>query len=136
MENVLSFFKSEPFFKEYTFNNFKVKIRTLNREEFDDVMLRASISVDNLISKDAIIKRMILGYSLVAVNGVSVSEMPEIKDSIDSYKKRFNVQSAPLNLIVEEVLGKADTGYIDSLYDLYNTIRQENQERLESVKKA
>lgn len=136
MENVLSFFKSEPFTKEYTFNNFKVKLRTLTRAQFDDVMLRASISVDNIISKDAIVKRMILGYALVSINGVSVLEIPEIKEGIEDYKKRFNTQLVPTNLVIEDVLGKADAAYTDSLYDLYNLLKAENQERLEEIKKA
>ena len=136
MDKVLSFFKSEPFSKEYTFNNFKVKLRTLTRAEFDDVMLRASISVDNIISKDAIVKRMVLGYSLVSVNGVSVLEIPEIKEGVEDYKKRFNTQAVPTNLVIEDVLGKADAAYTDSLYDLYSLLKAENQERLEEIKKA
>lgn len=136
MEKIVSFFKSEPYSKEFTFGEFKVKLRTLSRAEFDDVMARADISVDNLISKDAIIKRSVLGYALISVNGSPITELPEIKLAITDYMKKYNQPSAPTHLLVEDALGNMDAGLVDVLYDFYKNLQEENQKRLDEIKKA
>lgn len=136
MEKIVSFFKSEPYSKEFTLGDFKVKLKTLSRIEFDDVMARAGISLDNIVSKEAIVKRPILGYAIISINGSPVSEVPEIKLAIEDYKKRYNQPSAPLNLMVEDALGNMDAGLVDILYDFYKTLQEENQKRLDEIKKA
>ena len=73
MDSLVSLFKAEPFKKEYEINGVKVTLRMLSRKEYDDVMSRANISADDIVSKEALIRRPVLGYSLQEINGVSGS---------------------------------------------------------------
>jgi hypothetical protein len=129
MDSLLSLFKAEPFKKEYEINGVKVTLRMLSRKEYDDIMSRASISADDLVSKEALLRRPILGYSLQDINGVSVKDIPEVKAVLD---KNPNL---PLNLAVEQVLGDFDAFLIDGLYALYNTLIEDDEKNREELKK-
>lgn len=129
MDSLLSLFKAEPFKKEYEINGVKVTLRMLSRKEYDDVMSRAKISADDILSKELLIRRPILGYSLQEINGVNVRDIKEVKDVLEK------TPSLPLNLAVEQVLGTFDAFLIDGLYDLYNTLMDDDEKNREELKK-
>ena len=129
MESLISLFKAEPFQKEYDLNGVKVTLQMLNRKEYDDVMSRANISAEDIVSKEALIRRPVLGYSLKAVNGVNVKDIIEVKKLLD---KSPNL---PLNLAVEQVLGEFDAFYVDGLYSLYNQLIEDDAKNREELKK-
>ena len=52
MESLIALFKAEPFKKTYDIGGVKVTLRMLTREQYDDVMSRANISTEDLISKE------------------------------------------------------------------------------------
>lgn len=129
MESLISLFKAEPFKKEYDLNGVKVTLQMLNRKEYDDVMSRANISAEDIVSKEALIRRPVLGYSLKAVNGVNVKDIIEVKKLLD---KSPNL---PLNIAVEQVLGEFDAFYVDGLYSLYNQLIEDDAKNREELKK-
>lgn len=129
MDSLLKLFKAEPFTKEYEINGVKVTLRMLSRKEYDDIMSRASISADDLVSKEALIRRPILGYALQEINGSNVKDIQEVKDVL---AKNPNM---PLNLAVEQVLGDFDAFLIDGLYALYNTLIEDDEKNKEALKK-
>lgn len=129
MESLISLFKAEPFKKEYDLNGVKVTLQMLSRKEYDDVMSRANISAEDIVSKEALIRRPILGYSLKAVNGVNVKDITEVKTLLE---KSPNI---PLNLAVEQVLGEFDAFYVDGLYALYNQLVDDDAKNREELKK-
>ena len=129
MDSLVSLFKAEPFKKEYEINGVKVTLRMLSRKEYDDVMSRAKISADDILSKELLIRRPILGYSLQEINGVNVRDIKEVKDVLEK------TPSLPLNLAVEQVLGTFDAFLIDGLYDLYNTLMDDDEKNREELKK-
>ena len=129
MESLISLFKAEPFQKEYDLNGVKVTLQMLNRKEYDDVMSRANISAEDIVSKEALIRRPVLGYSLKAVNGVNVKDIIEVKKLLD---KSPNL---PLNIAVEQVLGEFDAFYVDGLYSLYNQLIEDDAKNREELKK-
>lgn len=129
MDSLLSLFKAEPFKKEYEINGVKVTLRMLSRKEYDDVMSRAKISADDILSKELLIRRPILGYSLQEINGVNVRDIKEVKAVLEK------TPSLPLNLAVEQVLGTFDAFLIDGLYDLYNTLMDDDEKNREELKK-
>ena len=129
MDSLLSLFKAEPFKKEYEINGVKVTLRMLSRKEYDDVMSRAKISADDILSKELLIRRPILGYSLQEINGVNVRDIKEVKAVLEK------APSLPLNLAVEQVLGTFDAFLIDGLYDLYNTLMDDDEKNRAELKK-
>ena len=129
MDSLLSLFKAEPFKKEYEINGVKVTLRMLSRKEYDDVMSRANISADDIVSKEALIRRPVLGYSLQAINGVSVKDLKEVKSVLEKN------QNIPINIVVEQVLGDFDAFFIDSLYGLYNTLVEDDEKNRAELKK-
>ena len=129
MDSLLSLFKAEPFKKEYEINGVKVTLRMLSRKEYDDVMSRDKISADDILSKELLIRRPILGYSLQEINGVNVRDIKEVKAVLEK------TPSLPLNLAVEQVLGTFDAFLIDGLYDLYNTLMDDDEKNREELKK-
>lgn len=131
MESLIALFKAEPFKKTYDIGGVKVTLRMLTREQYDDVMSRANISTEDLISKEALIRRPILGYSLQDINGVKLSDIKEVKDIIDETKGAL-----PVNLAVERALGKFDASFIDTLFGFYNTLVEDDTKNKEELKKA
>lgn len=129
MDSLVKLFKAEPFKKEYELNGVKVTLRMLNRKEYDDIMSRASISADDLVSKEALIRRPILGYSLQEINGVNIKDIDEVKNILAKNP------TLPLNLAVEQVLGDFDAFLIDGLYALYNTLLDDDEKNREELKK-
>lgn len=129
MDSLVKLFKAEPFKKEYEINGVKVTLRMLSRKEYDDIMSRASISADDLVSKEALIRRPILGYALQAINGVNIQDIQEVKDVLTK------TPNLPLNLAVEQVLGDFDAFLIDGLYNLYNTLLEDDEKNREELKK-
>ena len=129
MDSLVSLFKAEPFKKEYEINGVKVTLRMLSRKEYDDVMSRANISADDIVSKEALIRRPVLGYSLQAINGVSVKDLKEVKSVLEKN------QNIPINIVVEQVLGDFDAFFIDSLYGLYNTLVEDDEKNRAELKK-
>lgn len=129
MDSLVKLFKAEPFKKEYEINGVKVTLRMLSRKEYDDIMSRASISADDLVSKEALIRRPILGYALQAINGVNIQDIQEVKDVL------AKTPNLPLNLAVEQVLGDFDAFLIDGLYNLYNTLLEDDEKNREELKK-
>ena len=129
MDSLVSLFKAEPFKKEYEINGVKVTLRMLSRKEYDDVMGRANISADDIVSKEALIRRPVLGYSLQEINGVSVKDLKEVKSVLEKN------QNIPINIVVEQVLGDFDAFFIDSLYGLYNTLVEDDEKNRAELKK-
>lgn len=129
MDSLVSLFKAEPFKKEYEINGVKVTLRMLSRKEYDDVMSRAKISADDIVSKEALIRRPVLGYSLQEINGVSVKDLKEVKSVLEKN------QNIPINIVVEQVLGDFDAFFIDSLYGLYNTLVEDDEKNRAELKK-
>ena len=129
MDSLVSLFKAEPFKKEYEINGVKVTLRMLSRKEYDDVMSRANISADDIVSKEALIRRPVLGYSLQAINGVSVKDLKDVKSVLEKN------QNIPINIVVEQVLGDFDAFFIDSLYGLYNTLVEDDEKNRAELKK-
>ncbi len=129
MDSLVSLFKAEPFKKEYEINGVKVTLRMLSRKEYDDVMSRANISADDIVSKEALIRRPVLGYSLQEINGVSVKDLKEVKSVLEKN------QNIPINIVVEQVLGDFDAFFIDSLYGLYNTLVEDDEKNRAELKK-
>lgn len=134
MESILSLFKAEPYSKEFEINGVKAKLRVLTSKEFDEIMARANISLSDLVSKRAMIRRPILSYSLVSLNGAKVEDFKDYKEIEQSYKDKKEEYTR--NMILEELLGKFDSLLVDSLYSLYETLEQEKAKELEEVKKA
>lgn len=129
MDSLLSLFKAEPFKKEYEINGVKVTLRMLSRKEYDDVMSRANISADDIVSKEALIRRPVLGYALQEINGVNVKDLKEVKSVLEKN------QNLPINIVVEQVLGDFDAFLIDSLYGLYNTLVEDDEKNRAELKK-
>lgn len=129
MDSLVSLFKAEPFKKEYEINGVKVTLRMLSRKEYDDVMSRANISADDIVSKEALIRRPVLGYSLQEINGVSVKDLKDVKSVLEKN------QNIPINIVVEQVLGDFDAFFIDSLYGLYNTLVEDDEKNRAELKK-
>lgn len=129
MDSLLSLFKAEPFKKEYEINGVKVTLRMLSRKEYDDVMSRANISADDIVSKEALIRRPVLGYALQEINGVNVKDLKEVKSVLEKN------QNIPINVVVEQVLGDFDAFFIDSLYGLYNTLIEDDEKNRAELKK-
>ena len=129
MESLISLFKAEPFKKEYDLNGAKITLQMLSRKEYDDVMSRANISADDIVSKEALLRRPVLGYALKAVNGVNVKDIKEVKDAIE---KTPNI---PVNLAVEKVLGDFDAFFVDGMYALYNQLVEDDAKNREELKK-
>lgn len=134
MDSLLALFKAEPFSKEFEINGVKLHLRVLTSKEYDEIMSRAKISLNDLVSKRAMIKRPILGYSIVSLNGVRVEDFKEIKESLKIHKDKK--EDLPINLIVEEFLGELDTLTIDAFYSLYEELEEEKSKSLEEIKKA
>jgi hypothetical protein len=129
MDSLLSLFKAEPFKKEYEINGVKVTLRMLSRKEYDDVMSRANISADDIVSKEALIRRPVLGYALQEINGVNVKDLKEVKSVLEKN------QNIPINIVVEQVLGDFDAFFIDALYGLYNTLVEDDEKNRAELKK-
>lgn len=129
MDSLLSLFKAEPFKKEYEINGVKVTLRMLSRKEYDDVMSRANISAEDIVSKEALIRRPVLGYALQEINGVNVKDLKEVKSVLEKN------QNIPINVVVEQVLGDFDAFFIDSLYGLYNTLIEDDEKNRAELKK-
>ena len=129
MESLISLFKAEPFKKEYDLNGAKITLQMLSRKEYDDVMSRANISADDIVSKEALLRRPVFGYALKSVNGVNVKDIKEVKDAIE---KTPNI---PVNLAVEKVLGDFDAFFVDGMYALYNQLVEDDAKNREELKK-
>lgn len=129
MDSLISLFKAEPFRKEYEINGVRITLRMLSRKEYDDVMSRANISADDIVSKEALIRRPVLGYALQEINGVNIKDLKEVKDVLS---KNPNI---PVNLAVEQVLGDFDAFFIDTMYGLYNTLVEDDEKNKTELKK-
>ena len=129
MDSLISLFKAEPFRKEYEINGVRITLRMLSRKEYDDVMSRANISADDIVSKEALIRRPVLGYALQEINGVNIKDLKEVKDVLS---KNPNI---PVNLAVEQVLGDFDAFFIDTMYGLYNTLVEDDEKNKIALKK-
>lgn len=129
MESLISLFKAEPFKKEYDLNGAKITLQMLSRKEYDDVMSRANISADDIVSKEALLRRPVLGYALKSVNGVNVKDIKEVKDALE---KNPNIS---VNLAVEKVLGDFDAFFVDGMYALYNQLVEDDAKNREELKK-
>lgn len=129
MDSLISLFKAEPFRKEYEINGVRITLRMLSRKEYDDVMSRANISADDIVSKEALIRRPVLGYALQEINGVNIKDLKEVKDVLS---KNPNI---PVNLAVEQVLGDFDAFFIDTMYGLYNTLVEDDEKNKTALKK-
>lgn len=130
MDSLLGLLKAEPYTNTYEIEGVKFTLRMLTRKEYDDVMSRASISADDIVSKEALLRRPVLGYSLQKINDVNVKDLKEVKEAIDATKGVL-----PLNLAVEQVLGDLDAFYVDALYALYNRLVDDDTKRREELKK-
>lgn len=129
MESLIKLFKAEPFEKEYTIGEVKFSLRILTRNEYDDVMSRANIGADNILSKEAQIKSQILGYSLSSINGVKMEDIPEIKEILSKNK------GMPVNIAVEYTIGKMNYLFVDKLFDFYNQLVEDNEASNNALKK-
>ena len=130
MESLIDLFKAEPFSKTYTIQGVSVKLKMLNREQYDDVMSKANMGTDDIISKEALIRRPILGYAIQSINDVNIKDIKEVKNIIDESKGVI-----PLNLAIETALGEFDANFVDVLYSYYNTLLEDNAKHRESLKK-
>lgn len=130
MESLINLFKAEPFKKTFDFGGVKITLKMLSRREYDDVMGRANISTDDIVSKEVLIRRPILGYALDSINGVNVKDLQEIKSAIEKSNGAI-----PVNIAVEQVLGSFDAFFVDSLYGLYNKLVEEDEKNREELKK-
>lgn len=130
MESIISLFKAEPFKKEFTIGGVRFELRMLTRNEYDDVMSRTKMASDDVLSREAILKRPVLGYSLQSINGVNIKDVKEIKEKIDKSNGFL-----PINLAVEDVLGGFDAFFIDTLYNFHLKLIEEDEKNKESLKK-
>lgn len=130
MESLISLFKAEPFKKEYDLNGVKVVLKMLSRKEYDDVMSRANISSADIVSKEAILRRMVLGYSVVSINGVNIQDIKEVKELVEKSNGLM-----PTNIAFERVLGDFDAFLVDSFYALYNQLVDDDEKNKEELKK-
>ena len=130
MDSLISLFKAEPFKKEYEINpKVKITLRMLSRKEYDDVMSRANISAEDIVSKEALLRRPVLGYALQEINGINIKDIPEVKSFLDKNP------DLPVNLAVEQVLGDFDAFVIDAMYGFYNKLAEDDEKNRAELKK-
>lgn len=119
--------KGETAQKEFVFKDFKVVLRTLKRNEFDEVVRRTNS--DSLTTQIVSIKRPILGYSLESINGIPIISLDDVRN------KMAGDVHLTKNIVVEEMLGNLDTSLIDVLYSCYDSLAADDAKQREELKK-
>lgn len=127
MDSLIDALKGKPVEKEVEFASMKMKIRTLKRKEMDDV-LRRSIS-DNPIVQMELMKKAILGYSLISLNGVDMEMYPDVREKMKDV-------NAKRNECVEDILSNVDVTTLNLIYDAYIELAEADRKNKESLKKA
>lgn len=130
MQSLIDLLKAKPYQHTYEIKGVKFTLRMLTRKEYDDVMSRASISTEDIVSKEALLRRPVLGYALQEINGANVKDIVEVKKLIDESNGLM-----PVNIAVERVLGDLDAFYVDALYALYDKLVEDNDKSREELKK-
>ena len=129
MESLIKTLRGETTQKEFSLGaNLKVKLRTLTQEEMDNVVARTQ--AQSIVTQGELMKKPVLGYSLMSINNVPMEAFPEVKEAIKKDREK------PTNYIVEEVLGKLDAQMCQELYELYLELADEVRKERENLKKS
>lgn len=128
-KTLLDILGARPVVREFFVGDHKIQMRSLEQPEREAIALRLEKFQDSPES----IKRMVLSYVMLSVDGVPVTNYPEV---LDAKKDETNSGLTDSEIVNKAVISKFSTSATDYYYSLYTEIDAADEERFKSIKKS